>query len=406
MGGGPWVRNVAVDVLPSVGKMPKPTLSHSSTASVVFFSAAMFMVGIQIAETGAALERMTASLGLSSSQQGLLVSLRFIGGFVVGLLLWMGHAKVDFKLLLIVSLVVVCLTGPLLLVPSYEVVVLIAALRGLAMGVIIPLSGMFSAAQRSRPSGSVASVVNAALSAGLVIVSLFATVLAAGLEVSWEIYWAPASVLALLLLAVIPLISFPRSPKPPEGEKYKHPAKHTVWGYSLAALFLVGSEGVLLGLMPAQSAVISESMLGGEFLALLLMTGVLLGRVVGTQLFKKISSARVIAGSVTTLIIAAAIWSIAPPAAPVLLFVLGFSTGNLFPGLVSHVSQTAPDEAGATIASMGWTGGLGGTVVPALTGATLGAGLPVRLATVFVIVPSLVAYLLVRAVGSRRAVKT
>ncbi|MFO8063045.1 MAG: MFS transporter [Spirochaetia bacterium] len=384
--------------------MPKPKRPQSSTASVVFFSVAMFMVGLQIAETGAALERMTASLGLSSSQQGVLVSLRFIGGLVVGLMLWVGHARVHFKRLLSASLAVVLLTGPLLFAPSYGVVVLIAALRGLAMGAIIPLSGMFSAAQTARPSGTVASVVNAALSAGLVILSLFATVLAARLDVGWEIYWAPASVLAVILLLVIPFISFPQSPKPAPGEEYRNPAKHTVWGYSVAALFLVGSEGVLLGLMPAQSTVISESALGGEFLALLLMTGVLVGRVTGTQLFKTVPSGQVIAGSVATLVVAALVWSLVPPAAPVLLFVLGFSTGNLFPGLVSHISETAPEGAGATIASMGWTGGLGGTVIPALTGASLGAGLPVRLVTVFVIVPSLIAYLLVRAIGARRTV--
>jgi nitrate/nitrite transporter NarK len=121
------------------------------------------------------------------------------------------------------------------------------------------------------------------------------------------------------------------------------------------------------------------------------------------RLFVKISAGRVLTISASAVVLAALLWSLAPPAAPALLFVLGFSTANLFPGLVSHISDRRPRLASATIAAIGFTGALGGTVVPALTGAALGAGLALRLVTVFIILPTIGAYLCAMLAGSRPA---
>ncbi|MFO7780614.1 MAG: hypothetical protein R6W94_03225, partial [Spirochaetia bacterium] len=177
------------------------------------------------------------------------------------------------------------------------------------------------------------------------------------------------------------------------------PIVRTTWTYAAAGLLLVGSEGVLLGLMPAQTVVASGTGTGGELLALYLMAGVLVGRTAGTWLFSRFATVRVLTGSIVVLAAAAIGWTVFPSIAPAMLFVLGCATANLFPGIISHISHERPASAGATIASMGWTGGLGGTVVPSLAGAALGAGFPVRLLTVFVIIPSLGAYLLARTVG-------
>lgn len=393
---------------------------HASPASFVFFAVTMFLVGMEIAETGAALERMTRALELTPSQQGLLVSLRFVGGLVVGLLLWAGHARVRFKEALGVALILVVVSGPFLLLHSYQAVLTVAILRGLSMGAVIPLSGMFAAAQRRWKPGQVAATVNATLSAGMVLLSLFATVLAATMEVSWEAYWVPASVLAAVLLLLLPFVVFPRSGAgggagadasvvadaagaTREGRRAHRrahgPIVRTTWTYAAAGLLLVGSEGVLLGLMPAQTVLASGTRAGGELLALYLMAGVLVGRTAGTWLFSRFATVRVLTGSIVVLAAAAIGWTVFPSIAPAMLFVLGCATANLFPGIISHISHERPASAGATIASMGWTGGLGGTVVPSLAGAALGAGFPVRLLTVFVIIPSLGAYLLARTVG-------
>lgn len=384
---------------------------HASPASFLFFAVTMFLVGMEMAETGAALERMTRTLGLTPSQQGLLVSLRFAGGLVVGLVLWAGHAHVRFKQALGAALILVVVSGPFLLFSSYEAALAVAILRGLSMGAVIPLSGMFAAAQRRWKPGQVAATVNATLSAGMVLLSLFATVLAATTNVRWEAYWVPASVLGAALLLLLPFVVFPRAGagyttgtrEPRRTHRHAHgPIVRTTWTYAAASLLLVGSEGVLLGLMPAQTVLASGTRAGGELLALYLMAGVLVGRTAGTWLFHRFATVRVLTGSIAVLAAAAVGWTAVPSIAPAMLFVLGCATANLFPGMISHISHERPASAGATIAAMGWTGGLGGTVVPSLAGAALGAGLPVRLLTVFVILPSLGAYLLARSVGTSR----
>lgn len=399
---------------------------HASPASFIFFAATMFLVGMEMAETGAALERMTTALDLTPSQQGLLVSLRFVGGLVVGLLLWAGHAHVRFKEALGAALILVVVSGPFLLFHSYGAALVVAILRGLSMGAVIPLSGMFAAAQRRWKPGQVAASVNATLSAGMVLLSLFATVLAATMDVAWEAYWVPASVLGAVLLLVLPLVVFPvsgagagagpsvvagagagsRAATRERGRAHRGvrgPIGGTTWTYAAAGLLLVGSEGVLLGLMPAQTVLASGIRAGGELLALYLMAGVLVGRTAGTWLFSRFATVRVLTGSVAVLSAAAVGWTLFPSLASAMLFVLGCATANLFPGIISHISHERPESAGATIASIGWTGGLGGTVVPSVAGAALGAGFPVRLLTLFVIIPTLGAYLLARTVGSSRA---
>jgi predicted MFS family arabinose efflux permease len=376
---------------------------RSSRASLAYFAAAMFLVGMQMAETGASLERMTRVLSLTSAQQGYLVSIRFIGGLFVGLMLWAGHARVRFKQVLAASMILVAVSGPLLLVPSYASALIIAGLRGVSMGAVIPLSGMFAAAQRRWKPGQVAAAVNATLSAGLVLVSLFAAVLAATVDVRWEAYWAPASALALALLIVLPVVVFPRNEAPAEepGQRSRTPVGRTSWSFAVAGLLLVGSEGTLLGLLPAQTAVAAPTDIGGELLALFLMSGVLAGRAAGTWLFRRFDTIRVLTVSLTAFVGAALAWTLAPALAPAMLFVLGCATANLFPGIISRVSHVQPAAAGATIAAIGWTGGLGGTLVPTLAGSAIDVGLPVRLLTLFVIMPTVGAYALARWGGAR-----
>lgn len=385
----------------------------------MFFAAVMFVVGIQMAETGAALELMTRRLALTPSQQGLLVSVRFVGGLVVGLALWLSHARIRFRPALAASLVLVVISGPLLARPSFATAMTIAALRGVSMGAVIPLSGMYAAAQRRWKPGQVAAAVNATLSAGMVVLSLFAFFLSSTAAAAWQTYWAPAAVLAALLLLGLPWIGFPRA----AGDEGPEPTqaggnvgsrgsagrvggvggvvRRTTWAYAAAGLLLVGSEGTLLGLFPAQTVALADAGFGGELLALLTMSGVLVGRAAGTRLFALFSTVQVLSGSVGAFVAAAVAWSLVPAAAPLVLFLLGFSTANLFPGMISYISHERPQSAGATIAAIGWSGGLGGTLVPALAGAGLGVGLPLPWLSAFLILPTLGAYLLARTIDPR-----
>ena len=376
-----------------------------------FFSGAMFSVGMQMAETGAALERMTSDLGLDPGQQGLLVSVRFIGGILVGLVLWAGHARIRFRAILFWSLALVVMSGALLLVPTYPAALLLATLRGLSVGAIIPLSGMFGAAQQRWSPGLVASTVNAAVSAGLVLLSLVAVLLSTIPAIPWQAYWAVSSVIGIILLVLLPTVSFPGAPEagfalgssPPESPITKaSAASATDWALAAAGLMLVGSESILLGLIPAQSAAVSPLTFTGEFYALVLMTAIFVRRSLGTVLFRVATTSRVITVSVAVIATGGILWSLIPGLAPLSVFLSGLGTASFFPGLIAFVSETKPAKAGATIAAIGWTGGLGGTLLPAVTGFALSAGIPNRLTSGFVVCAAVGAYILVRGSESLR----
>ncbi len=363
----------------------------STRGTLWFFSAAMFCVGMQMAETGAALERMTRSLNLDSTQQGLLVSVRFVGGIVVGFLLWAGHSRVSFRKALAAALVLLTVSGILLLFPSYSSALLVATLRGLSVGAVIPLSGMFAAAQKRWSPGLVASTVNAAVSAGLVLLSLIALLLSSSPSIPWQAYWAVSGALGLGLLVALPWVSFPAE----KARKQAPASPGTDWLLAASGLLLVGSESVLLGLIPAKSVEVAPLSFGGELYALILMTGILLGRTGGAFLFRLFSTLRVIRGSVAIVVLGGVLWSLVPSFAPVSVFLSGVGTAALFPGLVAFASERSPGSAGATIAAIGWTGGLGGTVLPAVTGLILSAGAPNQLTSAFVVSAALGAYGLV-----------
>ncbi len=370
----------------------------SSKGALWFFSAAMFSVGMQMAETGAALERMTRTLALDSTQQGLLVSVRFIGGIVVGFLLWAGHSRFSIRKVLVAAVVLLTFSGILLLYPSYPSALLVATLRGLSVGAIIPLSGMFAAAQKRWSPGLVASTVNAGVSAGLVLLSLIALLLSSSSSIPWQAYWVVSSAIGLVLLAVLPRVSFPGEEAPIHGPEARRSAPApggTDWLLAFAGLLVVGSESVLLGLIPAKSVAVAPLAFGGELYALILMSGILLGRTAGAFLFRLVSTFRVIGGSVAIVAVAGGLWSFAPGLAPVSVFLSGLGTATLFPGLVAFVSERSPGKAGATMAAIGWTGGIGGTVVPALTGLVLSAGAPNRVTSLFVVVAALGAFALI-----------
>ncbi len=375
------------------------------------------------------MERMTLALTLSPPQQGLLVSTRFVGGVVVGLALWAGHTRVLFRHVLAAALGLLTASAALLPVPTFGAALLISAFRGLSVGAIIPLSGMYAAAQRRWAAGSIASAVNASVSAGLVLVSAVAFTLSTRAGIPWQAYWVASSVVGMVLLVALPLVRFPTTEEgqdsPPvsgDGESTGvgagEPAGRTDWSLAFAGLLVVGAESVLLGLLPAYSASEFSSVVaggaptvlgrisgyGGEIFALLLMSGILLGRSLGTVWFKVAETQVILPFAILSLTVAGALWSIVPGLSPIVIVLLGLATATMFPGLIAFVSEFSPRRATATIAAIGWTGGAGGTLVPMLAGAIISAGLSPRGASLFVFVPALgaLSLVLLRARGRQK----
>jgi MFS family permease len=367
------------------------------TPGLFFVSACMLLVGMQMAETGASLDRMAVSLGLSALEEGVLVSARFAGGIVLGLVLWLGSARVRIRAVLLVALSLVAASSLLLLVPSFASALAVAVMRGLAVGAIIPLSGMYAASQSNHPSAVVTSTVNAAVSVGLVLVSGLAWLLAEQSALPWQSYWAPAGIGALVVLAIGARVRLPSSTATASGQAERSLARRTNWPFACAGLFVVAAESVLLGLIPVQSARLSGrptgagTPTGAEEFALLLMLGVLLGRFAAARLSRRLSARSLLAGSVAALFVSGTLWALFPSASFLFLPLLGLSTAGLFPALIATVADSVPSQAGGTIAAVGWTGGVGGTLLPALTGAALQAGLMGSLSILFVVGAALLA---------------
>lgn len=375
-----------------------------------------------LAETGATLGRMTVQLGLSPGQQGLLVSARFVGGVVLGLVLWAGSARLKLRSIYGLSVAAVLLSGALLLVPGYQSALLIATIRGLSVGALIPLSGVYAANQHERDAGPVTAIVNAALSAGLVTLSIVALALSGAAALPWQFYWVLPTLVSLALLILFPRVTFPSvgeelaatsgstdRPGAPAGLLAR-----TDWTIAISAAFTVSAESVLIGLVPVRTAEIGGMALSVEVIALVLVTGVMIGRFLGRRWIQRLGPARLFVRAIVSLCAAGALWTallvadgvlpagVASLFSAVVVFALGLSTATIFPALVSYSALSDRTVATTTISAIGWTAGIGGTGMPAAAGAALGVGLSNTFSMIFVAGPALVALLLILVHNQRR----
>ena len=351
--------------------------------SLIYASLAMATAGLLIGETGASLSLMVEALALDAAAQGSIVAVRFVGGVVCGLLLWVRARSLPLGRGIQLSLLATLVTTPLLLLGSYRAAWTVALVRGLTVGFIIPATGVFASRQQRWSVGETAAVVNAALSAGLVLVSAVALVLAGGPAPRWELYWLVGPLLALGTLIVgaaggAQMVAEDRRanhgrPAVPAAREALLPVlrrllRSTVWRFSLASFFIVGTESVLLGLMPRLTALAGPGTgAATERFALAVMVGILVGRLVGTVVLRAVPPQRVVLGSVAGLLLAGGIWALSGGWwLTVAMVLLGLATANVFPAVVGVISRTLGAEAPVTVASLGWMGGSGGTVVPPL----------------------------------------
>ncbi|MFW5827408.1 MAG: hypothetical protein ACOCU4_04915, partial [Alkalispirochaeta sp.] len=170
---------------------------HNERLSLVYVSLAMITVGTLLAETGASLDLMVRHLGLSEAQQGNLVSARFFGGVVFGLVLWVRATTIPLGRWMQGTIVLTVATAPLLLIDSYLAAYTGALVRGFTAGFVIPAAGVYAASQTRWNVGVIAGVANAALSGGLVLVSVVALAISTAEWARWEYYWALGPVLAV-----------------------------------------------------------------------------------------------------------------------------------------------------------------------------------------------------------------
>jgi MFS family permease len=376
--------------------------------SLIYVSLAMITVGTLLAETGASLDLMVRHLDLSEAQQGNLVSARFFGGVIFGLVLWVRATTIPLGRWMQGTLIVTLATAPLLLVDSYLAAYTGGLLRGFTAGFVIPAAGVYAASQTRWNVGMIAGVANAALSGGLVLVSVVALGISTMDWARWEYYWALGPILAVPTLVIGHLGGAAIAPIPQKTapslrsvrERVSTLVVGTTWPFAAAAFFTVGTESIFFGLIPRLSSILAatrSSMTTGwvwttEEYALTVMVGVLVGRVTGSYLLKHVKPRIVLIWSMGAMAVAGATWATLPaPALAIAVFGFGLATANLFPALIGAVSNALGGDASTTVAAMGWAGASGGTVVPPLVGVFLALGLPVPWMGLVSVVPALVA---------------
>jgi hypothetical protein len=432
--------------------------------SIVYVSLAMVTVGMLIAETGASLDLLVHQLNLTEAQQGSIISARFLGGVAFGVFLWVRAATVPLGRWFQGSLLLTVATVPLLFVQTFPSAYVAALLRGLTAGFVIPAAGMYATSQRRWPVGMTSGIVNAALSGGLVLVSVAAFSISRGAWARWEVYWGMAPAVAVVTLLVgylggasisasVPSAAPGRgngggspgtevagsefsgagvSAPPSRSHRTIGPsipgappsllaglrrlAAETATPFAAAAFFIVGTEAILFGLMPRLSALLAvertlPSAVGWvwstEQYALAVMVGVFVGRVGGSFVLRVVRPGHVLIASAASLLAFGVLWLFSsPPWLALSALGFGLSTANFFPALVGAVAEALDRRSPTTIAAMGWTGAAGGTLVPPVAAMLLAAGLPFALMGVVAPLPSVVAVVLsVRAVSRYRRVE-
>jgi MFS family permease len=327
---------------------------------------------------------------------------------IFGLILWVRATTIPLGRWMQGTVVVTLVTAPLLLVDSYLAAYTGALLRGFTAGFVIPAAGVYAASQTRWNVGVIAGVANAALSGGLVLVSVVALGISSMEWARWEYYWALGPILAVPTLvigriggaAITPIPMEPAHPLSSVGKRVKSLFGGTTWAFAAAAFFVVGSESIFFGLIPRLSSILAAARSSGstgwvwttEQYALTVMVGVFVGRVTGSYLLRHFKPRIVLVYSMSAMAMAGVVWTTLPaPAMAMAVFGFGLATANLFPALIGAVSNALGGDASTTVAAMGWTGASGGTAIPPLVGILLAWGLPIPWMGLVSVVPALVA---------------
>ncbi len=364
---------------------------HQSRKAFALLAAGMLTVGYLASETGVVLPELARAYGLSSNQQGLVVSVRFFGSVIAGIVLFFLGARVRYLTYLGGSAAFNLLTGVLLFFAnSYETVLAVSFLRGACLTATITatngaLETWFTGERAGRSNR-----VHAFFGIGLVLAPLVALG-AARVGLGWKAVWAgPAAggiaVLALLPAAVGSVTPPPRSDEDGERVEGSAPGSSRLVVVTVAvavtmAFFNVGVEAVILGWTPTilggyGAGVASGSIGPAAVVSLVLSVGIFAGRRSASRLVGRVSPPRYYVASAALVaacgVVAAVIAGTA--AAPdrwlrvVLALCLGLSTSALYPVLVSRIGALATHTRGRVFAAFELGAASGGTVFPALVG--------------------------------------
>lgn len=364
---------------------------HQSPNGFVLLAAGMLTVGYLASETGVVLPELAGAYGLSSNQQGLVVSVRFFGSVIAGIFLFFLGARVRYLTYLGGSAALNLLTAVLLFVANtYEAVLAVSFLRGACLTATITstngaLETWFTGERAGRSNR-----VHAFFGIGLVLAPLVALG-AARVGLGWKAVWAGPAVGGIVVLALLPAAA--GSVTPPvrsdeDGERvggsdagWSRLLMVTVTVAVTMAFFNVGVEAVILGWTPTILGGYGTSVAGGTIgpaavVSLVLSVGIFVGRRSASRLVGRVSPPRYYIASAALVaacgVVAAVIAGTAAVPARwvrvVLALCLGLSTSALYPVLVSRIGALATRTRGRVFAAFELGAASGGTVFPSLVG--------------------------------------
>lgn len=374
--------------------------------------AATLALGFLAGETGPALAALSRQVGLSPVQEGLVVSIRFVGSFVASLLVWFFSRAPRIRALVAAALALIAASSLLLPAGTYSAALLVAGFRGISLGVLVTMMGVFVSDRTQGRPAVTAAALNASVSVGLVLPATLGIFLAGHMSTPWQAYWVPSAVAATVAFFLVAGTQFDRSP-----DQQSYPVTvagrrtlwsvlpRTQWGLAATVFLIVGTEAILLGLLPAVGSRLNNGSAAAEGLAFSFMGAIFVGRFAGllwVRLIRLSGLLVLLAILITPAVIA---WGAAGQSGMYVLTAgLGLLSAPLYPAIVGFISEGPAARRRATSAAAGWAGGLGGAAIPAIAGLSLDNGVPGSLLGAFVAVPlGLAAILVVREARRRRA---
>jgi fucose permease len=358
----------------------------SNSRAFALLAAGILTVGYLASETGVVLPNLAASYGLSPDQQGLVVSIRFLGSVIAGLFLLFVGARVRYVTYLLTGAALNLSTVFLLFLGnSYGTVLAVSLLRGLCLTATITstngaLEAWFAGGKAGRSNR-----VHAFFGIGLMLAPLVALV-SGRLGLGWKAVWAAPSLGAAVVLALYPRAArtVPRPNRADTSEAGSTPRWDprllVAVGVAVSmAFFNVGVEAVILGWTPmilgGYGAGTALGAIGpAAIISLVLSAGVFAGRRSAAKLVARLKPPRYYVVSAGLLAACGTLAASSAGSAGIqwihvaLAAALGLSMSALYPVLVSRIGTLGTRTGGRVFAAFELGAASGGTVFPALVG--------------------------------------
>lgn len=349
-----------------------------SRHSLLALSLAILTAGFLGSEAAVTLPLLLSELGLSASEGGWVISVRFLGGTGASLLLIAVGNRVSFRGLLLLSVSII-LASTLLLpfVDGYVPLLVASFVRGISLTLLIAVTNAALSAWFWKNPGRWAAYVHAWFGVGLIAAPI-AGFLSVSLMLGWRTVWAVAGLLGIVVGFSVLALPATRDPRGIAGSleglsRRASPAGRlpsALWVLPVAiAVFNVGIEGSIIGWVPSFVVINGASARAGQFASLLLASGIVAGRLLATRLARRNAAALLYHSSLLAVGSLALFLILLPSLRTFVAPALGFGMSAMYPTMVSRFGARARRSGGRLYAATELAATLGGVALPALIGA-------------------------------------